>query len=93
VAQEAVHNAVKHSQGRRISVDLRRDEAEVVLTITDDGVGFELENVGGKGLGFITIRERVEATGGTVAIRSRLGRGTRFDVRVPLTGEPAAFVA
>jgi signal transduction histidine kinase len=93
VAQEAVHNAVKHSQGRRISVDLRRDEAEVVLTITDDGVGFELERVWGKGLGFITIRERVEASGGTVAIRSRLGRGTRFDVRVPLTGEPAAFVA
>src|SRR5262245_23471422 len=76
VAQEAVHNAVKHSQGQCVSVDLRYDEAGAVLTIADDGVGFELETVRGKGLGLITIRERVEAAGGTVASRSKVGSGT-----------------
>jgi signal transduction histidine kinase len=90
VAQEVVHNAVKYSLGQRISVDLRHDGAGIVLTIADDGVGFEPETVRGNGLGLITIRERVEAAGGTVAIRSTIGRGTRFEVRLPMPIESRA---
>jgi signal transduction histidine kinase len=89
VAQEALHNAMKHSRAKHVSVDLRRENAELTLTIADDGVGCDLESAWRKGLGLIGIRDRVEANGGTVAIRSNQGRGTRFDVRVPMDEEPA----
>jgi signal transduction histidine kinase len=91
VVQEALQNAIKYSRATHVSVDLRREDAELTLTIADDGVGFDLESAWRKGLGLISIRERVEANGGTLAIRSSLGRGTRFDVRVSMDVEPAAL--
>jgi signal transduction histidine kinase len=93
VVQEALHNAIKYSQATQVSVDLQRAGAGLALTIVDDGVGFDLESAWGKGLGLISIRERVEVSGGTVTIQSRRGGGTRFDVRVPLDVAVAASSA
>jgi signal transduction histidine kinase len=53
------------------------------LTIVDDGVGFDVDAVWGRGLGLISMHERVEAIGGTFEIRSNPGAGTRLEVRVP----------
>jgi signal transduction histidine kinase len=91
VVQEALQNAIKYSQATQVLVDLQCDDADLTLTIADDGVGFDLETAWGKGLGLISIRERVEASGGVVTIRSKAGDGTRVDVRVPLAVEPAVW--
>jgi signal transduction histidine kinase len=91
VVQESLGNAAKYGQAANVLVDLHRDASSLALTIIDDGVGFELESAWGKGLGLVSIRERVEASGGTVAISSKPKRGTRFDVRVPLAVEPARW--
>jgi signal transduction histidine kinase len=63
---------------------------EVALSIVDDGVGFTVREAWGRGLGLISMGERVEAIGGTFQIRSQLGQGTEIDVRVPLETAPAA---
>ena len=66
-----------------VSVHLSGTRQALALTIADDGVGFDVEAAWGKGLGLISMSERLEAIGGTLEIRSQPGAGTRLDVRVP----------
>jgi signal transduction histidine kinase len=83
VAQEALQNAVKHSRARNVAVRLRRSEAGVLLTITDDGVGFDLDAAPGEGLGLVSMTERLESIGGALKILSKPGEGTRLEIAVP----------
>lgn len=83
-AQEGVQNALKYSRGRRVSVDLRGDSERLILTIADDGVGFDVAAALGKGLGMITMKERLDAIGGTFAVESRPDLGTRLTATAPL---------
>jgi signal transduction histidine kinase len=54
------------------------------LTVTDDGVGFDVDAAWGKGLGLISMAERLEAIGGRLDIRSEPGAGTHLEASVPL---------
>jgi signal transduction histidine kinase len=85
VVQEAVQNALKYSHAHQLSVNLNGSANELTLTIIDDGVGFDVKSAWGKGLGLVSIGERVEAIGGTFEILSKPGSGTRVEVRVPLS--------
>ena len=82
--QEALHNALKHSGAQHVSVDLRRGPDGLTLSIVDDGVGFDVDTAWGKGLGLISMAERLEAIDSSIEIRSTLGAGTRLEVTVPL---------
>jgi signal transduction histidine kinase len=84
VVQETLQNAAKHSGASKTMVMLNGTNDRLLLTVTDNGAGFDVEQAWGKGLGLISIRERVEACRGTVAIESGPGRGTRFTVDVPI---------
>jgi signal transduction histidine kinase len=84
IVQEALHNAAKHSQARTVAVELRAGADGLTLTIVDDGVGFDIEADATRGMGLISVRERVEAVDGTFGIRSHPGQGTALEVRVPL---------
>jgi signal transduction histidine kinase len=84
VVQEALQNAIKHGAARQVSVSLRRAGEQLLLTVVDDGVGFSVENEWGKGLGLVSMEERLESIDGTVTIHSRPGAGTRLEVSVPL---------
>lgn len=89
IGQEAITNAVAHSQARRICVTLRFDMHSVELRVQDDGRGFApetapLENPGHFGL--IGMRERTEMLGGELTLNSSPGRGTEVLVTVPLGG-------
>ena len=66
IVQEALQNALKHSQAKTISVHLSGNSHRLDLTVVDDGVGFVVEGVGHQGLGLISMGERVEAMGGTL---------------------------
>jgi signal transduction histidine kinase len=83
IVQESVQNATKHSGATEVSVHLIGDHHGIVLTIADDGSGFNVDAVWGKGLGLISMGERLEAVGGTFAIHSTPGAGTRVEVVVP----------
>jgi signal transduction histidine kinase len=86
VAQEALNNTVKHAQASRVAIQLRGDRNEVVLSVKDDGVGFDPRDES-HGMGLHTMRERVEKMGGVLYIESAPGQGTRMRVRLPLLTE------
>jgi signal transduction histidine kinase len=83
ITQEALQNIVKHSAAREVSIDLIGTECDLLLTIVDDGMGFEDETARNKGLGLISMGERLDAIGGSLTIRTRPGAGTRLEVSVP----------
>ncbi|WP_245797405.1 GAF domain-containing sensor histidine kinase [Mangrovactinospora gilvigrisea] len=90
IAQEALHNALRHSGAARVRVTFtcrggETCESGAVLRIIDDGCGFDVEEVRGKGrrLGLVSMRERAAAVGGTVQVDSAPGRGTVIELEVP----------
>lgn len=84
VAQEALHNVVKHAQATQVSLRLGSDERQVTLEIRDNGVGFDPLGSYPGHLGLQSMRERAERLGGGLSIESRPGRGTRVYIGVPL---------
>ena len=82
--QEALLNIQKHAQASNVEVVLEPKGGEVVLTISDDGQGFDPENVPLGHYGLMTMRERAEAAGGVLKVEAGRGRrGTRLEVRMP----------
>jgi signal transduction histidine kinase len=84
VAQEGIHNAIKHSGARNIRIRLSGENDQVMLTVVDDGCGFDVAAASGKGLGLLSMNERVGAVGGALHIASAEQGGTRLEVSVPL---------
>jgi len=89
VAHQSLQNIAKHSGARKVRVDLTFKKGEIRLTIEDSGHGFDLQDQKRKkrGLGLISMEERVRFVGGTLVIDSRLGRGTKVLARIPLTNK------
>jgi PAS domain S-box-containing protein len=88
VLQEALHNAAKHSGVRHFEVRLWGTSGEIHLTITDPGVGFDIEATkANRGLGLISMQERLKLLHGILAIESQLGRGTTIHASVPLRSD------
>jgi PAS domain S-box-containing protein len=87
IAQEALHNVVRHSGAGSVTVSLMGSAGEVTLNVSDDGVGFD---PGGPrkdvSLGLIGMRERIRLVNGRLVVESAVGRGTRIEARVPLRG-------
>ena len=95
IAQEALHNAVKHAQARRVVVELRLTDDEAALTVADDGGGFDPScppsrrppSANQVGLGLVTMRERAEQLGGCLTVNSAPHSGTQVEARLPLRRE------
>lgn len=84
VAQEAIQNVLKHAKATTLKVELFCQGMEVVLRLTDNGVGFELQahRAGSAGLGLLSMAERVRQFSGTLKIDSTIMVGTIIEVRV-----------
>jgi len=85
VAQEALHNALTHGAASRVQVRLRGESDMLVMTIVDDGVGFDVDDAWRRGLGLVSMGERLESVAGTLDIQSRAGAGTRLSISVPFS--------
>ncbi len=90
VVQEALHNVAKHAKAQRVRASLTREGDRVVVTITDDGVGFDPQTAHPGHLGLTSMHERVAAVGGRLQVRSAIGAGTIVRVEAPLEGVGAA---
>jgi signal transduction histidine kinase len=89
VLQEALHNAAKHSRTRSFEVQLWGTSGEVQLTVRDFGVGFDPEVARqGRGLGLISMQERLNLVNGRISIQSEPQAGTVVNVRVPVSAPP-----
>ena len=85
VAQEALHNTVKHARAGNVRLMLQCDTEGIVLEIDDDGAGFDPTGSFPGHLGLKSMRERAERLGGRLEIESRLGEGTRIRASVPMS--------
>lgn len=84
IAQEALHNVLKHAAARQVTIHLTSHPHETRLTVTDDGVGFRprVSETGGR-FGLQTMRERAAALGGTTQVISAPGQGTTLVATLP----------
>jgi len=82
VVQEALHNCARHAQARSVRVVVRQEDSRIVLSVEDDGRGFDARRV--RGLGLVGMEERVRHLGGAFHVRSTPGAGTKVDVELPL---------
>jgi signal transduction histidine kinase len=87
IAQEAMHNAVKHAHASKVGLVLHRTVNAVILEVRDDGVGFDPLGSFPGHLGLRSMQERVSHLGGILQIESAPGQGTHMLAQVPL-GEP-----
>lgn len=85
VAQEALHNAVKHSGATRLAAGLYLQDGQLALEISDNGEGFDLNGNFRGHLGLCSMRERLEQVGGTLAMTSSSCHGTQIVAIVPLS--------
>ncbi|MEU6675125.1 GAF domain-containing sensor histidine kinase [Streptomyces sp. NPDC046853] len=85
VAQEALHNALRHSGAERVGVTLVRRGAGAVLRVTDDGGGFDPRGIrrAGRHLGLVSMRDRASGVGGRLTVESEPGKGTTIEMEVP----------
>jgi signal transduction histidine kinase len=93
VAQEALTNVARHARASRVEVSLQKLQNCVCMRIIDDGKSFSVERTlhgnGGKRLGLLGMRERVEMVGGSFTIESAPGKGTTVQAQIPLGTRPA----
>jgi PAS domain S-box-containing protein len=89
IAQEAMHNAVKHAQASRVDVRLACQAGTIVLEVCDDGPGFDPTGSRPGHLGLRSMRERATQVGGTLAIESAPGRGTCVRAAITYAAEHA----
>lgn len=92
VAQEALHNVVKHSQAKRALVELGVMNGQVVLRVIDDGIGFIPNRQMAGCLGLIDMSERLKSIGGAMKVTSSPTKGTIVEARVPRTPESSSDI-
>ncbi len=85
IAQEALSNALRHSQAPRIMLTLKQHNSGIIMRIMDNGKGFDLHSArSNSSMGLSNIKERTESMGGVLDLISAEGKGTTMEVRVPL---------
>src|SRR6266542_3197220 len=90
VAQEAMRNAIEHGAAREVLIQLTFGDQDLMLTVQDDGKGFDA-NVNGQGMGLRIMRYRAQCIGGSCEVHAGPTQGTIVHCRVPLEAQPAVF--
>ncbi len=87
VVQEALHNCARHAQAHSVRIRVRQTARHILLSIQDDGKGFDARRV--RGLGLVGMEERVQHLGGNFEVKSEPGHGTVLEVELPVPAAPA----
>ena len=95
IVKEALTNVRKHASANRVTIAMSRDDTELVVLVSDDGVGFDPQTIGSRRenwphFGLAGMRERAVSVCGTIVWRSKPGAGVEVELRVPTGGEPWA---
>ncbi|GCE28605.1 hypothetical protein KDA_40890 [Dictyobacter alpinus] len=84
VVREALANIARHSQANRVECYLQQDQEQLVLTIADNGCGFEPTSISPQSVGLQSMRERLAEVGGNFQLQSQPGQGTQIKCVAPL---------
>lgn len=89
IVQEAINNVIKHSKAANALVEIKRGKNNILITIKDNGIGFDTAKVktNGGGLGLVGLNERTQLLNGKISIISEVGEGTIIEVTIPLYSE------
>jgi len=85
ISQEALNNVVKHAQATEVGIELLELGNYIQLIIEDNGKGFDVDkHFNSQGNGIYNMRERINVIGGSIEIKSKPGKGTIIDIKIPL---------
>jgi signal transduction histidine kinase len=84
IAQEFIQNSIKHSGCSSINILLEKGAAYCSFILSDDGKGFDKNNIVSKGIGLQNIKKRIEIIGGTYTLDSKINNGTILSIKIPL---------
>jgi signal transduction histidine kinase len=87
IIQESFHNIIKHASATEVEIELKKLDGSIRLTIKDNGVGFDFEQVKRKkdeGIGIMLMKERALSLAGQFEVKSGLNRGTKIMINIPL---------
>ena len=83
IAQEATHNAIKHSQGKRVLIGLKKENNQVIMSVRDDGIGFKHPSTRGKTMGLHLMNYRATLINARLDMCSNPNRGTSVTCVIP----------
>ena len=83
IAQEAIHNAIRHGAATRVEMHLWQEAGELCLRISDNGKGFPLVKIESNGLGLAIMKFRAKSAGGKIQVESTIGHGVQVICRLP----------
>jgi len=86
IFQESIHNTVKHAKAKTLTIELKKQDGILLLTIIDDGIGFNYEekSKNGTGLGLLNLQSRAEVLNAKFVIESEKDKGTKYFFEIPL---------
>lgn len=82
VIQEVLNNVTKHANASEISIDVHQHEGSHQISITDDGVGFDVEGTKSAGIGLRNMKDRIDLIGGRLLLESEPGKGTTVKIMI-----------
>jgi signal transduction histidine kinase len=82
IVQEFLQNSIKHAACRTIKVSLEKEATSIILTLTDDGKGFEKNNIKSNGIGLSNMKKRTEIIGGIFTLESKPNKGTILEIKI-----------
>ncbi|MBZ0306423.1 MAG: sensor histidine kinase, partial [Anaerolineae bacterium] len=83
IAREALHNTIKHAQATEVNLAIKRTNIAIILEVSDNGIGFEVQDLFPGHLGLQSMRERTLRMNGKFTVESAPGKGTRIFVSIP----------
>lgn len=86
IIQEIIHNAIKYSQASEVTIDLENTDSRLILSIADNGTGFNYKEAlrHSSGIGLGSIRNRNTMMGGKMYLRSEMNKGTHYTFHIPI---------
>ena len=84
IVQECLNNVIKHSESSEATIVIKITDKEVLITITDNGKGFDPNKSKSSGLGLVGLNERTKFIGGKLTIKSAIGMGTEIKIILPI---------
>jgi PAS domain S-box-containing protein len=84
IIQEFINNALKHSKADTLKIEFAVKKRMALITLADNGVGFDMAKLRSKGMGLNNVKSRIRPYHGEVNIISRPGKGTRYEISIPI---------
>ena len=84
IIQEFINNALKHSGADKLQIRFTETTDKACIVLVDNGIGFDAKKLRDRGMGLNNVRSRIRPYNGEVEIISRPGRGTRYEINIPI---------